>query len=240
MHLRVGGDDVAQKRLRARDVNGEIVVDKEDDHLTVLTPRALFQSQEFIHHAFIGAKPNRIPKETGYRTELAAIRTAAPRLNWDNAKRRPSAAHAPQQWAHSFGNYVELLKIHRIPRNRRIWPESRFTFLTKRIHRSVDFLKLAACRILNYLRPGFIGFTERNSIGVSRSASPTECFVRYFGDMRSTHHDRHSGGANRIGHAVGLRNHPGHCADAHESDVLFPHEPRNRLFIHRLGVAVNQ
>src|SRR5437879_8603277 len=93
MHLCIGSDDVAQKRLRTRDVDSEIVVDKEDDHLTVLAPRTPFQSQEFIHHAFIGAKPDRISKETGYRTELAAIRTAAPRLEGDNEKRRPYPAH---------------------------------------------------------------------------------------------------------------------------------------------------
>ena len=37
--LRAGRDDVAQERLRALDVDGEVVVDEEDDDLTTLLAR---------------------------------------------------------------------------------------------------------------------------------------------------------------------------------------------------------
>ena len=40
VHLRFGGDDVAQQRFGALDVDGEIVVDEEDRDLAALSLRA--------------------------------------------------------------------------------------------------------------------------------------------------------------------------------------------------------
>jgi hypothetical protein len=57
--------------------------------------------------------------------------------------------------------------------------------------------------------------------------------------MRATHDDGHSGGANRVRHAVGLGDHTSHRADTHSSNIVFADEFRDASFIHRLGVAVN-
>src|SRR5580704_7672212 len=99
MHLRIGSDDRAQQRLGALYVDGEIVVNKEDHHLAVLAPRASFQSQEFVHHAFIAAKAYGISEKAGYRAKLAAIRTASAGLHRNNPEGRPSATDAPQYWS---------------------------------------------------------------------------------------------------------------------------------------------
>ena len=75
---------------------------------------------------------------------------------------------------------------------------------------------------------------------MARSAVAPERFVGQFGDVRSAHHDRHSGGANGVGHAIRLGDHSGHRADADQSDVFFSNEPRDLGFVHRLRVAVDQ
>ena len=61
-----------------------------------------------------------------------------------------------------------------------------------------------------------------------------------FRNVRSPHHDRHARGADSIRDAVCLCYHPGHCPDSHKSDVVFPHESRDAVFIHWLCVAINQ
>ncbi len=61
---------------------------------------------------------------------------------------------------------------------------------------------------------------------MTRPAIAAECFVGQLGDVRSAHHDRHSDGTNGVGHAVSLRDHSGHRANANESDVLFANEAR--------------
>src|SRR6266404_6202586 len=46
--------------------------------------------------------------------------------------------------------------------------------------------------------------------------------------------------AHRVRHAISLGDHPGHCTDAHQPDILFTHVARDTFFIHGLRVAVNQ
>src|SRR6185312_3540362 len=59
--------------------------------------------------------------------------------------------------------------------------------------------------------------------------------------LRSLHqHDRNPGGANSVSNAIRLGNHPGHCADTYQTDVLVADELRNFVFVHRLGVAIDQ
>jgi hypothetical protein len=65
-------------------------------------------------------------------------------------------------------------------------------------------------------------------------------FVEFFGDVRSAHHHRYSHGADRISHAIGLGDHPGHRPDSNQSDILIAHEFCDVSFIHRLCVAINQ
>src|SRR5258707_918889 len=65
-------------------------------------------------------------------------------------------------------------------------------------------------------------------------------FVGHFRYVRSTHNNRHSGGADCVGHAVGLGDHSCHGADANEPDVLLLHVPSDSGFIHGLRVPVDQ
>src|SRR5262249_31330325 len=58
IHLRACGDDVAQQRLRALDVDGEVIVDEKYGDLAAFAVSARFQSQQFIDNALVGAKPN--------------------------------------------------------------------------------------------------------------------------------------------------------------------------------------
>ena len=73
-----------------------------------------------------------------------------------------------------------------------------------------------------------------------RAAISAERLIRHFGNVRPAHHDWHTRCANSVGHAVGLRDHPGHGADAYESDLLVAHILRDLRLIHRLGIAVDQ
>ena len=75
---------------------------------------------------------------------------------------------------------------------------------------------------------------------MARAAVPPERLVGHFRNVRAAHHHRHARGAHRVGHAIGLCDHSGHRADAHQPDVLFTHESRDAFFIHRLRVAVDQ
>ena len=144
MHLRVGGDDVAQERLGAFDVDGEIVVDEEDGDLAALALRALFQFQQFVHDAFVGAKADGIAEKSGHGAEFASVRTAAAGFDRDKAKRPPSASEALQQRSGNLGNDVELVEIDGLPRNHGIGLKRGFAFLAELIHGSVEILELAA------------------------------------------------------------------------------------------------
>src|SRR5207302_259120 len=215
------GNNVAQKRFRAFDVEGEIIVDEEHGNLTALAFGPDFQEEQLIDHAFVSAKADGVAKKAGYRAELAAIWTAAPRLHRNDAKCAPALTDTLEWACDHFWNEIELVEIYFVPGNRRIFLETRFAFLPKRIHWSVDILELAACGILDDLGPSFIGFTKSHRVGMARTAVSTEGFVGFFRDVRSAHHHRHPNGSDRIGHALGLGDHAGHRADPHKSDVLF-------------------
>src|SRR2546426_2597132 len=240
MHLRVGGDNGTQQRLRALDIDGEVIVDEKDGNLTVLVPGARFQSQKFINNALVCAKPNRVSEKAGHGAELAPVRTTAPRLDRNNAKRPPPPSYTPEQRARHLWNYIELVEVDRLPRDRRIWLERGLALLASLINWRVGILELAARGIINYLRPGFVGFPEGHSVGMPRPAASTKRLVGQFCHVRSAHHDRNSCGPNSIRHTIRLGYHSGHCADADESNPLFAHEPRDASFIHRLCVAINQ
>jgi len=78
MHLRVGGDNVAQERLRALDVDGEIVVNEKNGDLAAFASRALLQFQQLVHDTFVGAKPDGVAEKAGHGAEFASVRAAAP------------------------------------------------------------------------------------------------------------------------------------------------------------------
>ena len=105
---------------------------------------------------------------------------------------------------------------------------------------SVHVLQLAARRVRDDLRPGLIGFAHRHGVGVARSAVASQRFVRRLGHVRSAHHHRHAGGADRVGHPVGLGDHAGHRADADQADLLVEHEADQLGIAHRLRIAVDQ
>ena len=139
-----------------------------------------------------------------------------------------------------MGYKVELVEINRLPGNHRILLERGLALFTSLVHRHIDFLQFAAGCVIHHLRPGFIGFAQSHSVGVARPAIAPQSFVGQLGDMRSAHHDFHSGGANRIRDAVGLGDHPGHGADADQVNLLVAHILGDLRFIHGLGIAVNQ
>src|SRR5713226_9874226 len=214
--LGTGSDNVAQKGFRALDIDGEIIVDEEYGDLATFTSRPGFQKEQLIYHAFVAAKADGVAKKTGHRAKFAAIRAAAPRLHRNDAKCAPALTDALKRALGHSWNQIKLVEIYFVPRNRRILLETGFAFLAKVIHRSVDILELAACGILYDLWPGFIGFTEGHRVCMARPAVSTEGFVGLFRNVRSAHHDRHTNGTDRIGHAVGLGDHAGHRADANK------------------------
>src|SRR4029077_19400249 len=131
-------------------------------------------------------------------------------------------------------------EIYFVPRNSGIFLETGFAFLAEVIHRRINILELAARGILDDLWPGFIGLPERHRVGMARTAVSTEGFVGFFGNVRSPHHYRHTNGADRIRHAVGLGDHAGHRSDPDKSDVLFTHKTGDAGFIHGLRVTVDE
>ena len=58
--------------------------------------------------------------------------------------------------------------------------------------------------------------------------------------MGSTHHHRHTGGAEGIGHTVRLGDHAGHRPNPDQVDVVRPHVPHQLFIAHGLSVAVDQ
>src|SRR5882757_9325648 len=170
VHLGAGGDDVAQERFGALDVDGEIVVNEEDSNLAAFAFRASFQKEQLVHHAFIGAKTDGVAEESGYRAELAAIGTAAPRLHGNDAKCAPAITDALKGPCCHLWNQIKLGEVYFVPGNRGILLEARFAFLSKGIHGSVDILEVAAFGVGDNSGPGFIGFTESYGVGVARTA----------------------------------------------------------------------
>ena len=141
---------------------------------------------------------------------------------------------------HQLGNEIELVEIKLVPRNRGVVIQGRLALFAHRIHGRVDFLQLAANRIFDDLRPGLIGFSQDNGIGVAGATIAAESFIGLFSHMRPSHHHRNSRRANRVRHAIRSGDHPGHGADTNQSDVLVADELRNLGLVHRLGIAIEQ
>ena len=135
---------------------------------------------------------------------------------------------------------LNCVDIELVPRNQRIVLQGGFLLLPEGIHGSIDFLQLSADGVGDDARPGFVGFAERNRIGMTWSAVATEGFIGAFGDVRPAHDNGHAGGAQCVGHAVGFGDHPRHGADPHQSDFLIQSVLHQLGIGHRLGVAINQ
>ena len=73
--------------------------------------RARFQQQEFVHHAFIGPKADRVAKKSRHGAKLAPVRTPAPGLHWDNPKRSPASAYSLEQWVQYAREQIELVQF---------------------------------------------------------------------------------------------------------------------------------
>ena len=119
-----------------------------------------------------------------------------------------------QQRVGRFGHQIELFEIDRLPRNHRILFQRWLALFARLVYRHVDFFELTASGVIHHLRPGFVGLAQSHGIGVARSAVAAQSLIGQFGDVRSAHHDFHPGGPDRVGNAVGLRDHARHGADA--------------------------
>jgi len=84
--------------------------------------------------------------------------------------------------------------------------------------------------------PRLIGFAESNRVGMARAAISPEGLIGHLCDVRAAHDDLHAGGAHCICHAIGLGNHPGHPANADQSDILFTDIALDAFFI--MGCAL--
>ena len=82
-----------------------------------------------------------------------------------------------EQRSEELGDHIELIQIHCLPGNRRIWSKARFLVLTRFINRQIDLLEFATRGIGDDRRPGFVGFAKSNRIGVARPAVSPERFV---------------------------------------------------------------
>ncbi len=51
--LCIRGDDIAQERFGAFDVNGKVVIDEKDYYLTAICAGMLLEPQKFVHHALV-------------------------------------------------------------------------------------------------------------------------------------------------------------------------------------------
>src|SRR5438067_496079 len=145
-----------------------------------------------------------------------------------------------EQRARDLRHHIELLQIHRIPRNCRIRLQAGLSFFTLFVKRRVSIFQPAARSILDYLRPCLISFAERNRVGMLRATVAAKSFVGQFRYVGSAHYHRHARRPNRIGNAIGLGNHPGHGSNPDQADFLLLNEPYQFLVGHWLGVSVNQ
>src|SRR6202035_3608019 len=129
------------------------------------------QQQQLIHHTFVGAKTNRVSKKSCYRTELAPVRTAAPRLHRDDAERSPAGANFLQHGFEKLWNDIELFQVDGVPGDWRGGLQGRLMFLAKGVDRSVDVFQRASGGVVNNSGPGFVRFAESYGVGVARPAS---------------------------------------------------------------------
>src|ERR1035437_4530638 len=134
MNLSAGGDDIAQQRFRAFDVDGEIVVDEKDRNLPEFAFRASLQHQQFVHNALVSAKPYGISEKSGDRAKLASVRASAPRFHRNDSERSPAVPEFPEHRSKSLRNDIKLFQVDRIPRNRRGFLLCRVFFFPSFIH----------------------------------------------------------------------------------------------------------
>src|SRR5712664_1648197 len=111
MALRACRNNVAQQRLRPLDVDGEIIVDKENRHLALFGAGARLQQQEFVDDAFVRTEANRVPKKSSHGAELAAVRASSSRFNRNNSKRSPAFSDFLQQSGRRLRHQIELLEV---------------------------------------------------------------------------------------------------------------------------------
>ena len=90
--LRAGGDDIAQQRFGALEIDGEIVVDEKDGDLAAFFSGARLEQQEFVDDAFVGAEADGVAEESGDGAELAAVGATASGLDGNDAERSPAFA----------------------------------------------------------------------------------------------------------------------------------------------------
>src|SRR6267142_2108898 len=190
--------------------------------------------------AFIGPKANGVAKKSRHGAELTTVRTTPPGFHWNNSKSAPAFAYPLQQRLQHARQHIELLQIDFVPGNFRIRLQGRFAFLPKIVHWRIDILQRPAHGIFHDSRPGLVSFAKCNGVGMPRAAVTPQSLIRHFRDVRAAHHHLYSRGPHCIRHAIGLGDHPGHRADADEFNPMLAHVPRDTLFIHGLGVSVNQ
>ena len=73
-----------------------------------------------------------------------------------------------------------------------------------------------------------------------RTAIPSERLARNLRNVRTAHHDGNAHGADRIGDAVRLGDHSGHCADADKADSPLLDESDKFRVREWLCVAIDQ
>src|SRR5260370_14104417 len=174
MHLRVSRDDVSQQSFCALYVDGKIVVDEKYGNLAALFPRARFQQQEFVHHAFIGTKADGVAKKSRHGTKLASVRTPAPGLHRNNSKGSPTSAHALEQRMQHAREQIELVQLDFVPGNLRIRLQGWFALLAKVVHWRLDVLDRAPHSIFHDSGPCLISFPNSNRLGMAATAATTD------------------------------------------------------------------
>src|SRR6185369_5663902 len=158
VNLRLCRDDVFQQRFGALNVDGEIIIDEEDCDLAFFFTGTGFQQQQFVDHALVAAKADRVTEKSGDGAEFAAVRTASSRLDRDYPKGPPAFAYAVEKWGDDFRQQIELFQVNRIPRNGGIVFERRLFVFAICIYRRIDVFKLSGYGVVDHLRPGFIRF----------------------------------------------------------------------------------
>src|ERR1041385_5243480 len=108
--LRPGGDDVSQERLRALDVDGEVVVYEKDHHLIPVRACVPLEPQHLFDDRLVRAEAYGVAEETRDSAELAAVWAAAARLDGDQPHRAPARAVTLQERPRELRHQVELLK----------------------------------------------------------------------------------------------------------------------------------
>src|SRR5207248_11390017 len=179
----------------------------------------LLQAEQFIDYAFIRTEANGVSEESRDRAELATVGTTSSGLDRDDAKRAPAFSYFPQHGVNGFGYEIELIKVDRLPGNRGILLQRWLALFAAGVNWRVDLFEFTTDGIAHNERPGFVGFAESHSIGVTRAAIAAKRLIRKFCDVRSAHDYGHASGADRVRHTVSLGDHPSHGPDADQSDV---------------------